>query len=111
MIKYEIVNSKLPLTKSLDADFVIEEIEKIIHTYRLNITQKTTLSTLKGSIHYHLKKGKEAGVIELTYWASKHRLWTEIHDNRQADWNKDMIIPFTQALATCFCGELRDESF
>ncbi|WEK54133.1 MAG: hypothetical protein P0Y55_16480 [Candidatus Cohnella colombiensis] len=110
MIKYEIVNSKLPQTKSLDVDFVIEEIEEIINTYGLNITQKTTLSTLKGSIHYHLKQGKNAGVLELTYWASKHRLWTEIHDNRLAEWNKDLIVPFTQALADCFCGELINEN-
>ncbi|NIK79757.1 hypothetical protein FHS15_004924 [Paenibacillus castaneae] len=110
MIKYEIINSKLSQPKSLDADIIIQEIEEIINTYGLNITQKTTLSTMKGSIHYHLKQGKEAGVLELTYWPSKNRLWTEIHDNRLADWNKDIIFPFTQALANCFCGELRYEN-
>lgn len=106
MIKYEIVNSRLSNVKLLDEDQVTSEIEAIIIEFKLDITQKTTLSTMKGSLHYHLKLGKNSGVLELTYWPIKKRLWVEIHDNRRSEWNQAIIYPFSEALAECFSGSL-----
>lgn len=106
MIMYEIVNSKLTLVKLLDHELVVQEIEEVIKDFNLNITQKTTLSTMKGSIHYHLKQDKKAGVLEITYWPEKHRLWVEIHNNRCAEWNKSIIEPFSEALSARFSGEV-----
>jgi hypothetical protein len=106
MIMYEIINSRLSQVKLLDEDQIIKVIEGIINEFELDITQKTTLSTMKGSLHYHLKLGKNVGVLELTYWSSKKRLWVDIHDNRRSTWNQSMIYPFSEALAKCFCGDL-----
>jgi hypothetical protein len=106
MIKYEIVNSLLSQVKLLDEDQITNEIEAIIIEFQLDITQKTTLSTMKGSLHYHLKLGKNTGVLELTYWPIKRRLWVEIHDNRISEWNQAIIYPFSEALAKCFAGSL-----
>jgi hypothetical protein len=103
---YEIMNSRLSQVKLLDEDQIIKEIEAIINEFGLAITQKTTLSTMKGSLHYHLKLGKNAGVLELTYWSNKKRLWVEIHDNRRTEWNQAIIYPFSEALAKCFSGSL-----
>ncbi|MWC30227.1 hypothetical protein [Paenibacillus sp. MMS18-CY102] len=105
MIMYEIINSNLNQVKLFDHDLVIQEIEGVIEQFELNITQKTTLSTLKGSVHYHLKQGKKAGVLEITYWPAKHRLWVEIHDNRSSEWNRLVIKPFSEALSARFLGE------
>lgn len=71
MIRYEIANSRLSEVKLLDEDLVVQEIEDIIADFQFEVTQKTTLSTMKGSIHYHLKQGKKSGVLEVTYWPSK----------------------------------------
>jgi hypothetical protein len=106
MIMYEIINSRLSVVKLLDEDQIIKQIEAIMNDFELKITQKTTLSTMKGSLHYHLKQGNNAGVLELTYWANKKRLWVEIHDNRRSDWNQAIIYPFSKALAECFSGSL-----
>lgn len=107
MITHEIINSKLSEVKLLDEEMVIREIEDIITDFNLTVTQKTTLSTLKGSIHYHLKLGKAAGLLELTYWPKKHRLWIEIHNNRLAEWNKAMITPFSERIAELFSGQVQ----
>jgi hypothetical protein len=106
MIKYEIINSRLCDVNRLDEDMIIKEIEEIINQFELIVTQRSPLSTLKGSTHYHLKIGKQAGLLEVTYWPSQKRLWVEIHDNRRSEWNQAMIRPFSEALAECFSGSL-----
>lgn len=104
MLMHEIINSKLSEVKLLDIDHVVQEIEEVIADFRLDVTLKTTLSTMKGSIHYHLKQGKKSGVLEVTYWPNKKRLFVEIHGNRLSEWNKNMIVPFSELLAKRFSG-------
>lgn len=106
MLKVEIINAKHIEVEELDIGSIINQIEQIIVQFNLNIIQKTTLSTKKGSIHYHLKQGIQAGILELTYWPSKRQMWVEIHDNRRSEWNVAMLHPFSEAIATCFAGEL-----
>jgi hypothetical protein len=104
IIIYEITNSILTNVKLFEEDFILNEIEGIIKEFNLTITQKTTLSTMKGTIHYHLKKGKLPGVLELTYWPQKKRLWIEIHDNRKSEWNENIISSFAERIADRLSG-------
>ena len=104
MIMYEVVESKLSEGKLLDADLVVREIEEVISDFQLVISLKTTLSTMQGSTHYHLKQGRASGVLEVTYWPQENRLFVEIHGNRLSEWNKHIILPFSEALAQRFAG-------
>lgn len=104
MLTYEILDSKLSEVKPLDSEQVMHAIDDIILQYKLN-AQKTTLSTYKGSIHWHLKDGKKTGLLEVTYWPQQARLWVDIHDNRRKEWNLALIEPFSEALAACFGGK------
>lgn len=104
MAKYEVLHSRILDEDLFDEVLMIRNIEEIITQFSLTITQKSPLSTLKGSTHYHLKMGKLTGVLEVTYWPSKKQLWVEIHDNRRSDWNQAMILPFSEALAASFLG-------
>jgi hypothetical protein len=109
MLRYEIVESDIQRSGDIDSLHVMTAIEEIIDQYGLTITQKTTLTTMKGSIHYHLKQGKSRGVLEITYWPQAQQLFLEIHDNRQADWNLYIIRPMAHDLAVRFNGVV--ESF
>lgn len=105
MLKYEILNLKADNIKLFDIEtIIIPEIEKIIQQFDLRIDLKTTLSTKKGSIHWHVKRGIEKGVLEITYWPKKNQLWVEIHDNRVTKWNLECIEPFSNRLAELFGG-------
>lgn len=104
MQTYEIIHSRLSDSSLVDEVEIIQGIEEVIHQFELVITQKSPLATLKGSTHYHLKMGKQSGVLEVTYWPAERRLWTEIHQNRMTDWNQAMILPFSEALAARFAG-------
>lgn len=111
MIVYEVMNSKLSEVKLLDVDLIVQELEEVISEFQLEITLKTTLSTMKGSIHYHLKQGKTSGVLEVTYSPNKKSLFVEIHNNRLSDWNKNMILPFSEALAQRFSGVVQPKVY
>ncbi|GAA0351442.1 hypothetical protein [Bacillus horti] len=104
MMMYEVMNSKLSEEENLDVNDVVQEIEEVISEFQLKVTQKTTLSKMPGSIHYHLKKGNVAGVLEVTYWPKKKSLIVDIHDNRLKEWNMELILPFSEALAKRFSG-------
>jgi hypothetical protein len=106
MITYAIINSRISDVNVMDEDLVLHDIEQIIEQFDLTITQKTTLSTLKGSIHYHLKSEKSPGLLEVTYWPKQKRLWVEIHNNRKEKWNEEMIKPFSESLAHHFQGQV-----
>lgn len=104
MISYEIINSRITSLSLKEQDVVSVKIEEIIHDFNLDVTQKTTLSTKKGSIHYHLKQGQNSGILEVTYWPQKHRLWLEIHENRRSSWNEEIVQSFADKLAAFFEG-------
>jgi hypothetical protein len=109
IITYEVMESKLTYVK-LDEELIIQDIEEIIAEYNLTISMKTTLSTMKGSYHYHLKFGTLKGLLEVTYWPKQKRLWVDIHENRRAEWNEKMIKPLTERLAQQFGGIVENKS-
>jgi hypothetical protein len=75
-----------------NSDASIEQIERLCQSHGLSITMKTTLSKCPGSIHWHLKKGRERGTLEITLWPSKSRLWFSMQDGRKGDW----VMPVAQ---------------
>jgi hypothetical protein len=64
-------------------------IELLCRTIGLSITIKTTSAKFPGSIHWHLKKGRERGTLEITLWPSQNKLWFSMQDGRKGDWVLD----------------------
>ncbi|MFD1021024.1 hypothetical protein [Thalassobacillus hwangdonensis] len=106
MLTYEVKDSDLHKVKPMDEEIICEEIEELAGRHGLKLTQRTTLSTKKGSYHWHFKKGKEKGVLEITYWPKRHQLWLDIHDNRRAEWNLEIIERLAEDLSEHFCGKV-----
>jgi hypothetical protein len=61
-------------------------IEAHCRTIGLSITMKTTSAKFPGSLHWHLKKGRERGTLEITLWPSQNKLWFSMQDGRKGDW-------------------------
>lgn len=106
MLTYEIIDSNLDKVKLLDEELVCKKIEEMAKGQGLTMTQRTTLSTKKGSYHWHFKKGKEKGVLEVTYWPKRNTLWFDIHENRKVDWNIAVIGPLAESFAEIFGGRV-----
>lgn len=61
-------------------------IESVCAAQGLRVAMKGSLATYPGSIHWHYKKSKEKGTLELTLLRRDRRIWAAIHTNRKAPW-------------------------
>lgn len=57
MLTYDIVNASLLQANEAATEAVLQIVEECMERFELTISQKTTLSTFRGSIHYQLKRG------------------------------------------------------
>ncbi len=79
---------------------VIPLIESIAAKHGPGITLTTTLATYPGSTHWHFKNGDLPGVLELTWWPSRRRLWFKVAKNRDAEWITAAIEAFGISFTT-----------
>jgi hypothetical protein len=82
----------------MDAEEIKSKISDVIRKHGLNTASLHTLKSIPGSIHWHVKKGKEKGLLEITYVSKQKQVWVDIHDNRRSDWNLRLIESFTEAI-------------
>jgi hypothetical protein len=75
---------------AVPSGFAFSDVEQIVENgctgCGLRMTLKGTLAQYPGSIHWHWKKGGQPGVLELTAWPGKRRLWFTVHENRRGAW-------------------------
>lgn len=61
-------------------------IERVCAERGLHVAMKGSLASYPGSIHWHFKKNKEKGTMEITLLKKDHRIWAQVQDGRKADW-------------------------
>ena len=61
-------------------------VEQACASEGLAVTLKGTLAKYPGCIHWHFKKGKERGILEMTWWEPENRLWFKIATGRSGVW-------------------------
>lgn len=66
-----------------------KEVEAFGIERDLLLSMKGALKSKAFNIHYHFKRKKERGVLEITIFADV--LQINVHDNRQGDWILDEI--------------------
>jgi hypothetical protein len=67
-------------------------IERLCEQRGLQCAKKGRVSAHPGSIHWHYKRPKQSGTLELTLWPREQRLWAAVHENRRADWVDPELI-------------------
>jgi len=81
MIDIEIKTSADPARAS-----VPQVVEQAFAGEALIVTMRGTLAQYPGCIHWHVKRGKEPGTLEATWWPEQNRLWFKVATGRSADW-------------------------
>jgi hypothetical protein len=76
----------IPLLDNADCQAVQSAIDNAICDLGLTITLLGTLKKFPGSVHWHVKDGRQPGTLEITLWPEEHRAWLTIQDGRTADW-------------------------
>lgn len=66
-------------------------LEKLFIGMGLTITMKGVLKSIAANRHWHLKSGKQKGVLEITLMLETGEVILSVHDNRNGGWEKGMI--------------------
>jgi len=84
------IEFKVP--KDFDPGRAGQLIESVCAAHGLDIGMKAGLAGLPGSTHWHYKKGREKGTLELTVFPRQRRIWAQVQNGRKAPWI-DGILP------------------
>ena len=80
------IESDIEIPEDINTEILIAAIERACRAHDLHCTLKGTLRKYPGSVHWHFKKGKQSGTLELTWWEDKQRLWFKVADGRTGAW-------------------------
>ncbi|HEX9840420.1 MAG TPA: hypothetical protein VGA72_13805 [Anaerolineales bacterium] len=77
---------------NVNADVLVRVVEHICVANGLTCTMKGTLAGYPGCVHWHFRKGKQKGLLEITWWELERRLWFKVAQNRKGEWIEDGIL-------------------
>jgi hypothetical protein len=75
---------EIPFTSQADPNRIERSIDEAIADAGLAVTLRTSLKKFPGCVHWHVRRGREPGTLEITYWPKEHRAWFTIQDGRRA---------------------------
>lgn len=90
---------EIPMPACSDPGAVERLVESVCAGGGLEPTMKGTLRAYPGSIHWHYKQGREAGVLEATYWPAANRLWLSVQDGRRGVWTCSTATGLAETLS------------
>ena len=73
-------------------------IDKVILEFGLNATMRGTLKSYPGSTHWHIKRGRERGTLEVTWWPQCRKLRIKIQAGRTAPWIDEIVPRFKREI-------------
>jgi hypothetical protein len=79
-------------------------VEHVINAAGLRVTMKCELRAYPGCTHWHLKRGREAGTLEVTMWPAGSRVWCSVQAGRRGAWVKDALVLLIPAIESAVCA-------
>ena len=73
-------------------------IEEAVDRAGLRVSLRGTLAQYPGSLHWHLKRGKEAGTLEITLLNRERYIRFAVHENRAGTWTTDALAQLADTL-------------
>jgi hypothetical protein len=92
----------IDLSAGVDPVRVTVAIDTALAEAGLWVAMKGTLKQYPGCIHWHTKRGREAGTLEITFWPAASRAWFSIRRNRAAPWIPGMVEILQHQLQQAF---------
>lgn len=77
---------EIAIPKDIREDRVSDLIEEACSNEGLTRRLKGGLASLPGSTHWHFKRGRERGTLEITWLPTERRLWFQVQSGRTGDW-------------------------
>jgi hypothetical protein len=95
-------DTEIPLPVKTDCEKLIRFVDEALVERELRVTLRDELKKFPGCVHWHVKKGRMPGTLEITVWPEQHRAWFTIHDGRVADWLDNEIKQLSKMLRLHF---------
>jgi hypothetical protein len=86
------------LPASVPGDTVDMAVEQLCANAGLTQTLKGTLAAYPGCTHWHYKRGRERGVLEITWQPRIARLWFKVARNRAGTWIEKAVLDLKSQL-------------
>lgn len=67
------------------------QIEKLCTQLELICTMQGELKSIAPNLHWHFKKAKMKGVMEITLMKENGEVILSVHDNRRGGWEEEMM--------------------
>ncbi len=74
------------------------DLERALLASGLTVKLRTTLKQFPGSLHWHVKRGRAPGTLEITLLPAQRHAWFSIHSNRRGEWIAAVLSDLKQAL-------------
>ena len=89
-----------PIAVPAAADFSMVDtaVERCCDELGLTMTMRDTLGKYPGCVHWHFKKPKATGTLEVTSWPSQRKLWITVQDGRRASWIDEAVPELSRML-------------
>ena len=86
LLGFRVIETEFAMPKDCDVKCVERTVERVCRARGLIMALKGSLSQYPGSIHWHFKKDRQKGTLELTLYPAKSRLWAKVQAGRKALW-------------------------
>jgi hypothetical protein len=80
------IEVELQIPANVSSEIVIEVVEETCISNHLTCALKGTLVNYPGCVHWHYRKDKQKGTLEITWWEVENRLWFKVAKGRTGDW-------------------------
>lgn len=89
-----------PITVSIKAGpkRIERAVDAVGREFGLVQAMKDTLSKYPGCVHWHFKRSRVSGTVEVTWWPAERKLWISIQQGRRAEWIDSLLPEFKRAL-------------
>jgi hypothetical protein len=77
---------EIQVGRAWDSRRIAGVIESVAKSNGLVVSLKGSLRAFPGCVHWHFKKERQSGTIEVTMWPQKRRVWLSVQSGRRAQW-------------------------
>lgn len=82
-----------------------EIVQLVAREFGIQFGLETDIKRIPGSQHWHLRRERQPGVLEVTLVARTQSGFVSVHANRRANWIDEGLEPFAARLQNLLCSE------
>lgn len=81
---------ELKAVLTMDVSHLETVVANAASKYGLVPSLKSSLAKYPGCVHWHFRREREKGTLEITFWP-EHRFWFKMQAGRTGNWMKEIV--------------------